>query len=196
MYKRELRCAALALLVALPGGAATAQSLADGVPAFKAGGWVVLRTKDTMTDKVSCTGVLNGDYAIQLSETTMYVRVRGGVRSVTLRFDDHTPERLRLPSDFERRGTVVFSSEEFAKALGSSRIRMQVMTVLDNLDQKDLDITGIREAHENIKAGCPGEAQSAATAAPAGGSLCSTLVVTRMRQRGIAEGDVRAVCDR
>jgi hypothetical protein len=170
-----------------------AQSLADAIPVFKSGGWTVLRGKDPMTDKTSCTGVLSGDYGIQLSEEALYIRIRGGVRSITLRFDDQQPERLRLATDFERKGTIVLKGNELTKAMGSTRIRTQVMTILDRLDQKDLDITGIREAHENIRNGCPGNAISSSPASSEP-SLCSNLVIGRMKNLGISDADIKSIC--
>jgi hypothetical protein len=195
MWRKCLRVLAAAIL-ASTAASASAQTLADGVPVFRSGGWVVLRTIDPMTDKRSCTGILNGDYDIQLSQSALYVRMRGGVTSVTLRFDDQPPEKLRLSSDFERRGRVALLPEELRKALGSSRIRIQVMTGRDGLELKDLDVTGIRDAHTNIRSGCSGNPlPDADVRRPSTeGSLCSTLVETRMRQRGLAASDIRAIC--
>jgi hypothetical protein len=172
---------------------AFSQSLSDGIAVFKSAGWTVLRTTSTMTDKTSCTGILNGDYGIQLSESALYLRIQGGVRSITLRFDEDAPEKLRLPSEYERKGIVALSGSEFSKALGSTRLRTQVLTVLDRLDQKDLNLTGISEAHRNIQSGCPGEPiDTSRKAAPA--SLCSKEVTERMKRFGLSDESVKSIC--
>jgi hypothetical protein len=182
----------IALLLCLAGAAWA--SLADAPIVFKAGNWSVLRDVDVMTDKTSCTGIYKEERSIQLTDDTLYIIVKGGLRSVTLRFGDQPAEPLRLATDMEEKvGAIEISGNDFTKLLGSARLRVQSMTLVRGLANLDLDLAGLSAAVENIRQGCPGEplSNTAATSKP---SLCSDLVVRRLEEKGVAPDIVKYVC--
>jgi hypothetical protein len=133
-----------------------AQGLKNAVKTLTAGNWTVLRDVDPMTDKVGCTGIYKSDYGIQLSDEGMYFRIRGGIEAVTLRFDEDQPQSLRLATDMEKKiGSVILSGYDFTKATSSGRLRYRVSTLVAGPQTGDLDLRGVKEALEHIKANCP-----------------------------------------
>ena len=46
--------------------------LSKGEVVFSGTNWKVLRTKDAMTDKISCTGVWRDEYRVQLGSDALY----------------------------------------------------------------------------------------------------------------------------
>lgn len=81
---------------------ASAGSLKDAKTAFKSGNWKVLRSTDPMTDSTRCTGIYKENYGIQLVGDSLYVTIRGGIQSITLRFDENPPRGLRLAEKMEK----------------------------------------------------------------------------------------------
>jgi hypothetical protein len=182
----------IALLLCLAGAASA--SLADAPTVFKAGNWSVLRDVDVMTDKTSCTGIYKEDPSIQLTADTLYIRVRGGLKSVTLRFGDQPAERLRLATEMEEKvDAIEISGNDFTKLLGSARLRVQSMTLVRGITNFDLDLAGLSAAVENIRQGCPGEplTNAAVISKP---SLCSDLVVRRLEEKGVTPEVIKYVC--
>jgi hypothetical protein len=68
--KRQI-CQFLAFLVVLFGFAIDGSSanLAGAPTVFRAGTWSVRRAVDSMTDKMSCTGIYQSDFGAQLTES-------------------------------------------------------------------------------------------------------------------------------
>jgi hypothetical protein len=92
-----------ASMVLLASAGVHAQGLKNAQPTLKVGNWTVLRSVDTMTDKISCTGIYKSNYGVQLTPDTLFVKVVGGVESVTLRFGDEPARRMRMPSKIEKK---------------------------------------------------------------------------------------------
>jgi hypothetical protein len=175
--------------------ASMAGDLSDARVTFRSGKWSVRRSKDTMTDKVSCTGIYNNDFGVQLSESDLFIRIRGGVQSVTLRFDDEPAQKLRLASEMEKKLDVAdINGADFERLLSSKRLRMQALTLVRGLSESDLDLTGLRETLDNIKGGCP----DTGTASPQGKvqtiGLCTSKVVSRLKARGLSEEAIGEIC--
>jgi hypothetical protein len=185
-------CTFFAFLL-LEGSSCCAGSLANAPVVFKSGNWSVLRSTDAMTDKASCTGIYKDQVGIQLANDSLFISMQGGIQSVTLRFDDQPPERLRLGTEMEKElRSVRITGDEFRKLLGSSRLRVQVLTLLRGIEDRDLDLIGISEALANIRQGCPGAPQgSAASEKP---SLCSDKIQKRLREKGMSPTDIQYVC--
>ncbi len=136
-------------------------NLAEDKKVFSSGNWAVLRGVDAMTDKVTCTGIYKKDYAKQLVADRLFVSVRGGISSVTLRFDDEPAQSLRLATDTEKNiNSVIINDAHFDALIRSSRLRMQVLTLVSGVQNIDLDLKGIADAVENIRADCPDKAPS------------------------------------
>ncbi|MFD1839115.1 hypothetical protein [Paracidovorax cattleyae] len=137
-------------------------SLADSKKVFSSGSWSVLRGTDSMTDKATCTGVYKKDYSKQLSADTLYISIRGGISSVTMRFDDEPPRGLRLATETEKGiDAITVNEAEFDKLLQSSRLRMRVSTLVSGIQDFDIDLRGLNDAVENIRSGCPEKSQPA-----------------------------------
>lgn len=63
----------LLAIVALAGLSTSASAdLKTATVAFTSGNWKVLRDKDTMTDKIDCTGIYRDEYGVQLTAETLY----------------------------------------------------------------------------------------------------------------------------
>src|SRR5262249_49583854 len=127
------------------------------------GNWRIEKDVDPMTDNVSCTAYYHQDSQIQLNDQGFYIsfRGRGGVRGITLRFDEQPARALRLATDIERRiGTVNFTRAEFNELQSSKRLRVQVMTILDQIYRDDIDLSGHLDALEVLRSPqCKGKAR-------------------------------------
>lgn len=188
---KKIACVAT-LFPILIGAAATAGTLAGAPVVFRSGEWSVLRTIDQMTDKTSCTGIYKDEYSIQLTDDELYVKVRGGVKGVILRFGDQPAEKLRLATKSEETiSSIDIEGNEFTKLLGSTRLRMQVMTVLRTVVDFDIDLTGMAAAVENIRADCPGPPVETKSAEA---SACGDKVIARLREKGVAQDVIKFAC--
>jgi len=127
------------------------------------GNWRIEKDVDQMTDKASCTAYYHRDSQIQLNEQGFYIslRGRGGVKGITLRFDEKPARELRLATDIERRiGAVNFNRAEFNELQSSKRLRVRVMTILDQIYQDDIDLSGHLDALEVLRSPrCKGNAR-------------------------------------
>jgi hypothetical protein len=201
--------ALLSSLVLLAASHATsAQSLKDAVTTLKVGNWSVLRSVDTMTDKLSCTGVYKSNYGVQLTPDSLYVKISGGIQSITMRFGDFPPQSMRLPQKLEKDvGTVIIEGREFSQAVETNRLRLQVLTLVRGVATEDLDTTGVQAAVEHIRAGCPMPAPVAAlvvipAVAPVSEAkavvsfekACSDQLVLRLRTAGVTEKQIKSAC--
>lgn len=81
-----------------------------------------------MTDKTTCIGILNNDFAIQLNDDSLYIRVRGGPQTVKYRLDDQPPSPMRLVSDVDRKiGVFELSGADFSSFLPPSGCVMRFL---------------------------------------------------------------------
>lgn len=167
--------------------------LADAPIVFKSGEWSVHKNTDVMTDKVSCTGIYKSEYGIQLTEDKLFISVRGGLKGITLRFGNQPAEGLRLASEMEKQvDAIMIQNNDFTKALGSSRLRAQVLTVLGNMRNYDIDLNGISAAVKNIRSGCPGKpVKKTLSKKP---SLCSDTVLKRLRNKKVNANIIKYAC--
>ncbi len=177
--------------------------LKDAAKAGKFGEWVMLREIDSMTDKVSCTGVLGEDYSKQLSAQGLYVIVKGGAQSVRLRFNDLPPTDTRLATKMEKDvGSVIIKDADFQLALESTRIRVEVLTLVSGVQSFDINTSGIKEAVDFIKEGCP--IQEKAASAPqvaipveppvAVAAMCSDVLKERLKRAGLSARKIEEAC--
>jgi hypothetical protein len=172
--------------------------LKNATLASTSGNWKVLRDKDAMTDKTNCTGIYRDDYGVQLTAESLYIRVAGGLESVTVRFGDEPARPLRLPTEMEKKVRVIILSGTDLEQLNTvTRLRYQASTLVSGVKTGDLDLTGFPQALESIQSGCP--AQASAPAAPRNtdalaASLCSVALVNRMQQQGLKDSQIAAIC--
>lgn len=181
---------------------ATAASLKDAKTAFKSGNWKVLRSTDAMTDNTTCTGIYKDNYSIQLVKDSLYVTVRGGIQSVTLRFGENPPREVRLAEEMEKDiGTVIISGSDFSDLLKNNRLRVQVLTLVRGVEDVDLDTTGIQAAVENIQSGCPLQPEppkvqtvAAPISVAALEPICSGVLIARMKAARVKDAQIKIIC--
>lgn len=190
--------AALIFLVAIAASVSSeAQGLKDAKATFKVGNWSVLRSTNTMTDKVSCTGIYKSNFGIQLVEDQLFVKITGGIQSVTLRFGENPAQSLRLPQDMEKKiGSVVIDGSDFRQALETTRLRLQVLTLIRGMATEDLDTTGIQAAVEHIKAGCPAPSDGVVVPKPnvPAETVCSEILRSRLQSAGVTDAQISVAC--
>jgi hypothetical protein len=174
-----------------------AQSLKDAKVAFKAGNWKVVRSIDPMKDTASCTGIYKENYTVQLTPDSLFIGVQGGVDTVTLRYGDKPARGLRLAQEMEKKiRSVILSGNDFNEIAGSGRLRYQVSTLVSGIKTDEIDLDGFEDALSNIRAGCSLQTEVAVQpkASPPEGSMCTGLLVERMRVQGIKDVQIQAIC--
>ena len=145
-------------------GIAAAQTLAAAPVVFRSGDWAVHRRLDPMTDANLCTALYREASGIQLGSHSLTIAIDGGVKNVTLRYDDEPARAARLPKHSERSVSAVnIEGTEFDHLLQSGRLRYRVLTEADDVVEGDIDLTGARDAYKNIQNGCLGEPISPAS---------------------------------
>jgi hypothetical protein len=147
----------IALLIVMacalwPAVASTA-GLSDATVIFEAGDWSVRKSKDTMTDKVSCTGLYRQRFDIQVNIGALYVAVRGrgGVRGYQYRLDEAPATRLRSATrDEQRLGAWSITGSAFRELLSAKRLRTQTITLRDTTVEDDISLEGISDIYTVI----------------------------------------------
>jgi hypothetical protein len=143
----------LALLACLAPSLAAAQGLGASPAIFTSGDWTVRKSKDAMTDKVSCTGLYLKRFDVQLDADSLYIslRGRGGVQGYTLRLDDRPAGRIQLASHTEKQVSALgITGTVFKDLLGAQRLRASIITVLNSQVQEDISLVGVPEAYAVI----------------------------------------------
>ena len=179
-----------------------AAGLANEPVVFRSGKWEVRRGQDAMTDQISCTGIHSSGPRVQLSDRGFYVGIQGGVRGVTVRYDNDPPQQMRLATEMEKKvRAVIFDGADFDRVQNAKRVRIQVMTVLDQVAESDIDLTGIDQALQNIRSGCPVQStispsltnntDSAQTPPP---PACSDAVKAKLKARGMKPAQIAEIC--
>lgn len=170
--------------------------LAKAPVTFRSGNWKVLRTLDAMDDKVHCTGIYKEDYSIQLTDHSMYVSIRGGLESVTMRFDDKPAQSNRIAQRAEKEiDAIVIDGANFEALKNSSRLRIQALTLVRGIEEKDFDLTGITEAVQHIQSGCPLPASSPLSSTKQNSdSSCTVSLISKMKAQGLAPDKIAAIC--
>lgn len=84
------------------------------------------------------------------------------------------------------------SGDDFQKVRGSSRLRLEVLTLIRGVENQDLDLAGLTETLGNISAGCPGEPLGEKQSlAP---TLCSEKILKRLREKNIPPEEIAYIC--
>ena len=150
MIDRPSTLGIAAAAIALFGMCAPAQGAGLGKKIKTFGNWTVYRSVDAMTDDLVCTAALNGKAYIQVSIDAMYLSYygKGGVQGYQIRFDSAPALPLELSGGDQN--NVEISGEEFQMALAAKRLRLSGLSVLKQLINEDLNITGIKPAHDFI----------------------------------------------
>jgi hypothetical protein len=172
---------------------ASAQSLINSPIIFSASVWDVHRTTDMMSDATVCTAIYKNNFGVQLTDDMLTIVIADGVKNVQLRFDEGAanPSRPATPSEFKN-NRIEITGSDFAALLDSHRLRYQATTAANSVASDDIDLNGVFQTHDNVRAGCAGNpvAKSNSTARDA----CPAGVRERMAQKGIAAQDIQDIC--
>lgn len=202
MRKKTYFIAIFAGLMVLNGTVVFA-GLKDAQVAFKSGNWKVLRSIDSMKDTIDCTGIYKDNHSVQLTSDTLFVGVKGGLQTITLRFGDKPARSLRLPEKMEKDiRSIIISGTDFSELIESDRLRVQASTLVSGIANEDFDLAGIKDALESIRSNCP--IQASATPTPQNPTaqvsekttlpVCTDALVSRMKAQGIKEKQILAIC--
>lgn len=174
--------------------AAAAQSLNDSPIIFSSGVWDVHRTTDAMTDATVCTSIYKNQFGIQLSENMLTIAIADGVKNVQLRLDDERarPARPATKSEFQNNRIEVTGSD-FAALLDSRRLRYEATTGTNETASGEIDLNGVFQTHDNVRAGCAGNPIAAPERA-ATTDACTSALRARMSRKGIAPQDIQDIC--
>jgi hypothetical protein len=174
---------------------AVAQVPKGAIRTLQVGGWDVYRGLDRMTDKVTCSAVYRTDPRVQMSDDALYVGMAGGIESITIRFGDQDPRKLRFPTEIERKiGAVMLEWGDFHEFQAFGRIRVQARTIAQGLQFRDVDAAGAREAVAHMKNGCLIAAGVKEIPAESPGR-CTPELRARLAAAGVTAEQVRAACD-
>ena len=110
------------------------------------GNWTILRSTDSMTDKISCMAALKKGAEVQLVSNVMFVGVSGGPRSFLFRIDDKpSSDTILVDAISARIGAIRLNGSIFDDISKGKRLRLQVLTARE-VANMDLNIEGISEA--------------------------------------------------
>ena len=185
------RIAVASLVVCAVG--ASAQSLTSSPVIFRSGGWEVHRSTDAMTDASVCTAIYKNNFGVQLAENMLTIAIADGVKNVQLRFDNADPQTVRPATQSEfQNNRVEITGSDFHQVIDSSRLRYQVTTAANSVVTGDIDLNGVFQTHDNVRAGCAGNAIASASAPVS--DACTPALRDRMSRKGIAPQDIEEIC--
>jgi len=131
------------------------ESLADLTDApviSKSGHWSVRKEKDFMTDETSCVALYKDRFDIQLNLGRFFLDMsgKGGVKGFEYRIDEQNPQ-IGIPDKLHKEtGIVELDGSNFQQLLSAKRIRIQVLTVLGDIVEEDIDLTGLAEIYPTL----------------------------------------------
>jgi len=150
--------AAFVVAATAPCLAAAAQEIASAPVIYRSGDWAVHRTQDSMTDANICTAIYRGNADIQLGSHSLVIAIAEGTENVTLRFDNEPARPTRRPKGPEWSVSAIdIEGADFTYLLQSKRLRYRVFTSTAYVVEGDIDLTGVNDVYNNIRAGCVGE---------------------------------------
>jgi invasion protein IalB len=112
------------------------------------GEWTIVRSKDAVTEEVSCTAVHKKGGRIQLGNDGLYLNFKGngaGVDSYRLSYDDKPAVGIRLTAPLDQ-----IALKDMGKLKSAKRVKVYVQTVVRDNVEVDLDLKGLREAHNML----------------------------------------------
>jgi hypothetical protein len=128
--------------------------LRDAEVVAKIQSWTVLRTRDSMTDKVSCVAVYKDEYRIQLSAQALYIgrQGRGGVKGYQTRLGSAAPGPYKLPTRIEEQMSTIIL-ENVDEILSSKRLRISGLSYLQDAIDEDIDLGGAPDTRAILLSG-------------------------------------------
>jgi hypothetical protein len=180
------RALALCGLLGVAAAALAQPQLSTNEVVFNSGNWYVVRSFRATSGKTGCTGFYQQQREVQLSSDELIVKVPGELRQVVIRFGDELSQPARKPSKAEMQmGAVVIGGEQFDKLLTSRKLALEITTKTERTATV-LRLNGLREALDNIRAGCPAPDRPVV--------ICSDALLERMRSNGVTPEQVKAIC--
>lgn len=115
------------------------------------GGWTIYRHVSAMSDKVTCTGVLGADFAVQLNDNEIFLSVPGGPEGYKFRVDNDPPSHFIVKPYLVSAslGFVRIRSKNFNQVLDGKRLRVLVVTYQGDINL-DINLSNIKTAEEFI----------------------------------------------
>lgn len=91
---------------------------------------------------------------------------------------------------------VMIKDSELAETLQTTRLRLQILTLVRSVATEVLDTTGIQTAVDHIRSGCPAspEADTITQRSSPPENLCSEQWVARLRAAGVIDQQTNAAC--
>ncbi len=123
---------------------------------LKAGGWAVRKTPDGMTGKKSCTGFHRDDYQVLLTDDMLFINQakNGGLKEYSLRYDEEPAGTPRAATSREELlAGATLGGADLTRALASKRLRLHIAAANGGVTDEDIDVTGIKAAHDMILGG-------------------------------------------
>ena len=123
----------------------------------KKGKWELRVSKDGFSDETRCVITYIGRSDIQVSQGSLFFDYskKGGVESYEYRLDNEPSSGLILPDDVLRRiGIVKISGQGFSRVMTSSRVRVQVLTLIAGLSNEDVSTSGLFELYNQMLDRC------------------------------------------
>lgn len=121
------------------------------------GGWQLEKSKDQMTDRVSCMVYPTGRRYIQISYGDLYISYsgRGGVQGFQYRVDERPASTMQLPTRIEQQiGTIHISGGAFKEVLSGNRLRVETLTMVSGIKNEDINLVGLREKYNEMLQQC------------------------------------------
>lgn len=120
-------------------------------------GWVLNKSKDRMTDKISCVVSPPGKPFIQVNLGSLYIsyRSRGGLQGFQYRIDDAPISRMQLPTPIEQQISAAhIRGATFDQILRSRRLRVQALTLVAGVITDDVDLSGLSAVYARMQREC------------------------------------------
>jgi hypothetical protein len=180
----------------------------DNEVVFRSGPWFVVRTLRDFGNVVACTGFYRMHGGVQLSSDNMIIRTGAELRSISVGFDDKPLLPPREPTAIEKEmHAIVFAGADFEQLKRSSKLTLGLAS--DKAQgNHPIDLRGMHEALANIEQGCPepavplraqvqesaGRGTGMRERGGQGGATCGPRLIARMRDNGVSEQQIRAIC--
>jgi hypothetical protein len=168
---------------------------------LRAGNWYVVRSNQTASGAVACSGFYMGQDGVELRKDKLVVKLPGEPKSIGLRFGDEPPRAPRAPDANERQtGAVVLAGADFEQLRRSKSVSLDVATAQGRANPT-LKLEGLNAAVKSIDAGCPVPAASVRAERAlqkkrekALAERCSPAGIARMREQGLNDLRIMSAC--
>lgn len=120
-------------------------------------GWQLRKSRDAMSDKVTCVIMPIAKPYIQFNIGDFYLSYagRGGVEGFQYRIDDNPASGMQIPSPIEKQISAVhLSGRVFEQILKAKRLRVSTLTLIRGLQDEDIDLAPMRRLYARMVSEC------------------------------------------